>query len=223
MPIYPGPAAVRRHEIRRTCCTHQVTADRAYSRSPRSGEHLASLFWPDRDEAAARGTLRTALSRLRQAVAAAAGLPAEALTLLRTGRDALGRDVIRLACERTPHLTLDTALVEAGAAPQGDPIDPAAQEALLLAAVDAYRGPFLADITFDDAPELEEWVQEQRAFWQRQVEALLGRLAALQLERVGRTWATRDLIHARATLGFRSAGSDQGTVTKGLSRGIGRS
>ena len=39
--------------------------------------------------------LRTALSRLRQAVAAAAGVPAEALTLVRTGRDALGRDVIR--------------------------------------------------------------------------------------------------------------------------------
>ena len=67
----------------------------AYSRSPRSREHLAGLFWPDRDEAAARGSLRTALSRLRQAVAAAAGVPAEALTLVRTGRDALGRDVIR--------------------------------------------------------------------------------------------------------------------------------
>jgi DNA-binding SARP family transcriptional activator len=155
----------------------------AFSRAPRSREHLASLFWPDRDGPAARGALRTALSRLRQALAAAAGLPVEALTLLRTGRDTLGQDVIRLAHEGTPRLTLDTALVEADAAPRGDSIDPATQEAQLLAAVVAYRGPFLADITFDDAPELEDWVQEQRAFWQRQVEALLGRLAALQLQR----------------------------------------
>jgi DNA-binding SARP family transcriptional activator len=193
----------------------------AYSRSPRSRAHLAGLFWPDRDEAAARGSLRTALSRLRQAVAAAAGVPAEALTLVRTGRDALGRDVIRLAREGTPYLTLDTALLEAGAAPQGGPIDPATREGQLLAAVDAYRGPFLADVTFDDAPELEDWAQEQRAFWQRQIEAILGRLAALQLERgafaeVGATaerWlgldpleeaAHRALMRARAGAGDRA-------------------
>jgi DNA-binding SARP family transcriptional activator len=154
-----------------------------FSRLPRSREHLASLLWPDRDGPAARGTLRTSLSRLRQAVAAAASLPVEALTLFSTGHDALGRDVIRLDREGTPRLALDTAPVEAAAASKGDEGGAAAHEARLCAAVVAYRGPFLADITFDDAPGLEDWVQEQRAFWQRQVEALLGRLAALQLER----------------------------------------
>jgi hypothetical protein len=71
---------------------------------------------------AARGTLRTALSRLRQAVAAAACLPAETLTLFRIDRDAVGRNVIRLARDGTPRLTLDTALLGAVAAPPGDAV-----------------------------------------------------------------------------------------------------
>ena len=155
----------------------------ALSRTPRSREHLASLLWPDRDESSSRGTLRTALSRLRRAVAAAAGSPGHALTLFRTERDALGRDVISLTDQGTPRLTLDTALVETGAASKGEAMDSLAHEARLLAAVNAYRGPFLAEVTFDDAPELEDWVYEQRTFWQRQIEAVLGQLAVLQLER----------------------------------------
>src|SRR5207253_2647111 len=47
----------------------------------------------------------------------------------------------------------------------------------------AYRGPFLEGVRFEDAPELEEWVGAQRAYWQGQVEHVLGRLATLQLAR----------------------------------------
>jgi DNA-binding SARP family transcriptional activator len=128
----------------------------ALSRTPRSREHLAALLWPDRDGTSARGTLRTALSRVRRAVAAAAGMPEDAFTLFRTGRDALGREVIRMARDGSPRLALDTAIVETGAAAKGDPIEASAQEERLLAAVTAYRGPFLADVTFDQAPELAD-------------------------------------------------------------------
>ena len=164
----------------------------ALSRTPRSREHLASLLWPDRDEISARGTLRTALSRLRQAVAAAGGMSPEELTLFQTGRDALGREVIRVIKEGAPCLALDTASVERAAAAKVEQIGLPSYESELMQAVAAYHGPFLADVPLHDTEELQDWVHEQRAYWERQIEGILGRLAALQLDR-------RALIEASAT------------------------
>src|SRR2546428_704792 len=73
-----------------------------------------------------------------------------------------------------PALTLDVALLEAVAAGTDDAADAAdgegVGEARLQAAAAAYRGPFLAGVTFDDAPEFEAWVGAQRVYWQDQVE-----------------------------------------------------
>src|SRR5579871_1899467 len=164
----------------------------ALARTPRSREHLASLLWPDRDEITARGTLRTALSRLRQAVAAGGGMAADELTLFQTGRDALGREVIRIVKDAVPRLVLDTALVEGAAAAKPDEIGLPTYESRLMRAVAAYRGPFLEEVTLDDTEEFQDWVHEQRAYWERQIGGILGRLAALQIDR-------RALPEARAT------------------------
>ena len=43
----------------------------ALTHAPQPRDRLAALFWPDRDEAAARNLLRTTLSRLRHHLAAA--------------------------------------------------------------------------------------------------------------------------------------------------------
>jgi hypothetical protein len=54
------------------------------TRIPHSRERLASVLWPDHDEAAARVLLRTTLSQLRHQLAAAGGVALEAITLLHT-------------------------------------------------------------------------------------------------------------------------------------------
>ncbi|MDB5076672.1 MAG: hypothetical protein JWO42_2851 [Chloroflexi bacterium] len=157
----------------------------ALARTPQPREHLAALFWPDLDTAAARNGVRTTLSRLRQHLAAAGETTVAALTVLRAERDALGREVVGLACDDTPAVRLDVGLLEASASPTGDAAATADGEAEmhLQAAAAAYRGPFLKGMRFDDVPELEEWVGAQRAYWHGQVERVLEHLATLQLRR----------------------------------------
>ncbi|MDB5073951.1 MAG: hypothetical protein JWO42_130, partial [Chloroflexi bacterium] len=79
----------------------------ALTRTPQSREHLATLFWPDRDGATARNIVRTTLSRLRQHLAAAGCTTVAALGLLRAERDALGREVMGLAHDGPPAVHLD--------------------------------------------------------------------------------------------------------------------
>jgi hypothetical protein len=105
-----GPPLVRwgeRAVAFRTRKEFTLLAYLALTGTPQPREHLAALFWPDHDPATARKVVRTTLSRLRHDLAVAGGTPMAALTLLRTGRDALGREVVGLARAGTPALTLD--------------------------------------------------------------------------------------------------------------------
>ena len=162
----------------------------ALTRLPQPREHLASLFWPEQDEAAARSALRTTLSRLREHLTAAAGPSLSVLPLLQSERSVLGRELVTLAPAGSALLALDVDRLAALAGPAGEAAAEDGLEGRLAAAVAAYRGPFLAGLHFADAPELEAWVEAQRAYWQRQLEAVLGRLVGLQLGRHALSEAT---------------------------------
>lgn len=112
-----------------------------------SGEHsreaLATLFWPEQNEAHARSSLRRALWTLRQALAT----------------DGLDGDKQTIIFRHPTHLVVDvlqfqSLLVSASNAPNpplGDPIKN------LQAAVALYRADFLAGFTLRDAPVFDEW------------------------------------------------------------------
>ncbi len=152
-------------------------------------ERLAALFWPDRDADAGRALLRQTLTLLRRHLADAGrgpeGASGEALTALTAGRNTLGSEVVGLARDAFPLIALDVERLAAAAAagvlsgPRSVASEHTAAE--LAAAAAAYRGPFLEGMAFDDAPELELWVEEQRAYWQQQAETVLARLARAQL------------------------------------------
>jgi DNA-binding SARP family transcriptional activator len=186
----------------------------ALTRTPQPRDHLAALLWPDQNEATARNALRTTLSRLREHLALAGGMPVVALPLLRTACTSLGRAVVELASAGSSMPATD---VDRLVAIEAEGTTEAALEATIM----AYRGPFLAGMHFADAPELEAWLDGQRAYWQRQVERALSRLASLQLGRhalaeanaTARRWlalnalsepAYRVLMHALAGAGDRA-------------------
>ena len=179
----------------------------ALTGAPQPREHLASMFWPDHHEAAARNMLRSTLSRLRQHLAVAGGTTAAALPVLRAEQDALGREVLGLAATDSLDLTLDVTLLTAVASALDGAKD-GASEAQLQAAAAAYRGPFLAGVRFEDAPEMEIWVEAQRVYWQGRVESLLSRLASQQLSRrstseasaTARRWLALDALSEPAYL-----------------------
>jgi non-specific serine/threonine protein kinase len=183
-----GPPVLRwgEQEVRvRTRKAFILLAYLAATRRPHAREQLARLLWPDHEAAAARTLLRTTLSQLRRHLAAAGGVGMEAITLLHTERDAVGREVVRIDRDGLPALRMDAELLEVDDA--GEAAD---AEELLQAAAAAYRGPFLEGVAFDDAPELEEWVSSQRVRWQELVEGILERLSTLQLGRRAFTEAT---------------------------------
>ncbi|MFO1057868.1 MAG: BTAD domain-containing putative transcriptional regulator [Dongiaceae bacterium] len=112
-------------------------------------ERLATLLWSRSGDVQARGSLRQSLALLRKALqGAGATLPearGEAVAL-----DPEGLEVDAVAFER--------------AAAAGDPDS-------LRAALELYRGDFLAGFALDEEP-FEEWLaQERRRFRQRAVEA----------------------------------------------------
>jgi predicted ATPase/DNA-binding SARP family transcriptional activator len=99
---------------------------------------LAGLLWGDLTEEAARGNLRTTLSKLRRA------LPDGVLLA--------GRQQVALAEGR---FTVDAARFEAGCR--------AGTVELLHEAASLYRGEFLAGFQLASAPEFEAWAGAQRA------------------------------------------------------------
>lgn len=193
-------------------------------------EQLAALLWPDHDEESARTLLRNTLAFLRQGLAQATGQQRETITLVRSVRDTLGREALTLdAVNTSPRLVLDTHLLERAASlpqrprqpPGGGGNSDSEEEAQLGVGVAAYRGPFLESVTFDDSPEFEAWVAQQRAYWLRQFERASDRLCQLRFDRgafteaavTARSWvaatpldeaATRQLMRALAAVGDRA-------------------
>jgi DNA-binding SARP family transcriptional activator len=131
---------------------------------PHRREAIAELFWPEGDGADARANLRTALTYVRGAI----GNSADAI--LMANRELVGVapgsvevdvDVLRTARQFVRRAT-DVVLRQQ-----------------LEFAVSHYRGPFLAELVFPDAPELEEWIEAQRTYWRNVATELLCRLATL--------------------------------------------
>ena len=132
---------------------------------PHRREAISELFWPDGDGADARANLRTALTYARGAI----GDRAEAIL-------AANRDTVGVAAGS---VDVDVDVLRAARRLIRQPRDLALRQQLERA-VTHYRGPFLAELVFPDAPELEEWIEAQRTYWRNVATELLCLLATLQ-------------------------------------------
>ena len=105
----------------------------------------------------------------------------------------------------------------------------------LETAVQLYHGPFLDRVMFDDASELDDWIAQQRAYYQQQIEQIFGTLIRLymasgafgQATAVARRWyavnpfeeaATRYVMQGLAAQGDRAGALAAYTATKRLLR-----
>ena len=139
---------------------------------PHRREALAGLLWPDQAENMARNSLRTALSKLRQATGDRSADPPffeisrETIQFNQASDYRLDvGDFASLieACERHNHRRLDTCQKCAGRQ----------EKAAAL-----YRGDFLIGFSLADSPAFEDWVVFRREQWHRQALNALYHLAA---------------------------------------------
>jgi DNA-binding SARP family transcriptional activator len=134
---------------------------------PHPREELADLLWPEADVVDARSSLRTALNYLRHALGPAAD------SIIIATRESLG-------VRREAPIDLDVqALTDArdlARRSHGNVPD-----RKIEAAVDQYRGPFLAGMLLPDAPDFEAWIERQRTYWRGVASELLDRLATQQM------------------------------------------
>jgi len=170
----------------------------AMTRTTQPRERLAALLWPDSDDPHARALLRRTLAYLKDA------LPSPSHTLVSAVHDTLGREALRFDAESavgggdgtgltpTVEVRFDTDLIERAARRAAQPSaldgpsargaeDETALVATLVRAAQHYRGPFLEGLRLNEAPRWEEWVQQQRAFWQRQIAMVFDRLVRVEL------------------------------------------
>jgi DNA-binding SARP family transcriptional activator/Tfp pilus assembly protein PilF len=129
---------------------------------------LLALFWPELDQARARATLRQAVYHLRQQLGAN--------VIINRGDDELGVDPARLWC--------DVAAFRH-----------AVQEKRSRDAAELYRGDLLNGVFVGEAPELERWVEEERARLRSMASAAIWALADEELAAgnlsLAPTWARR--------------------------------
>ncbi len=137
-----------------------------------SRDTLLGLFWPEADDSAARNALRQALHYLRRS------LGEETLTS-RSDRD-IGVDPERLWCDAAAF----DAAIEAGRYDE---------------ALELYRGDFLPGFFVEDAPELERWLDDERASRRRAAVDAAWKLAE-QEEKSGHMRAAT--LFARKAVGF---------------------
>jgi DNA-binding SARP family transcriptional activator/predicted ATPase len=138
---------------------------------PHRRDSLATLFWPDWDNAGARNNLRLSLHRLRQTLDAAAeglseGLLDATRDTVQVNKAALNLDVARFldlleACELHLHHLLHLC--------------PSCLAQMSEAAA-LYGGELLAGLSLGDAPPFEQWQLVQREALGQQALALLYRL-----------------------------------------------
>ena len=125
-----------------------ATDGRAYGR-----EELATLLWPDSDDAAARGALRRTLSVLRGAVGD---------NVLQVDRRQVALVVARVS--------VDVARLEV--------LGASTDAADLATAAELARGPFLAGFTLRDSPEFDDWRAARAVAVERTVGRVLEKLIA---------------------------------------------
>ncbi|MBX3599548.1 MAG: hypothetical protein KF863_02910 [Rubrivivax sp.] len=136
-------------------------------------QRLAALLWGELDEAAARGNLRGALSRLRRWLPEALAIDAHAVGLA----DAAAVRVDLHALRRAQ--------------------DPALPHAERIAAAEAWRGPLLDGFDVGPAEAFEDWLATARQRARRDIVSLRHDLLA-RAEAAGR--AEEAMAHARALL-----------------------
>ncbi|MEM7131857.1 MAG: protein kinase [Chloroflexota bacterium] len=109
------------------------------TQQPHRRDTLASLFWPDSSQKAARTALRRELHLLKKMI----------------GDEWVEstREVVELHSDAGLWIDIEEfrSLVEKKAAEQGDPIEQ------LVQAVELVRGDFLAGFALSDCPEFDEW------------------------------------------------------------------
>ena len=111
----------------------------ALARRPVARDRLATFLWGDRDDERARHSLRDALSALRQVLGPAIPSRTEAVAL-------------------APGAPIDVDVIELRAAARtGDH----------ARIIELYRGPFLDGVHVGDAPEVEDWIAEERRATER--------------------------------------------------------
>jgi DNA-binding SARP family transcriptional activator len=149
----------------RTRKTFALFAYLALDPRPHRREAIAELLWPGGDGAHARSNLRTTLAYVREAL----GDMASALLMA-------NRDMVGVA---PGSVDVDIDVLRAARQLIRQPRNVALPQEL-ESAVGLYRGPFLAELVFPDAPELEAWIEAQRAYWLNVATELLSLVATLQ-------------------------------------------
>ena len=160
-------------------------------------DHLAALFWPEVDQSHSRMLLRSTISWLRKALAAAGADPAAVLSV-EQGRLQVNRAV----------LDLDLAALEAAerSAQAATPAEQIDLRATLMAALNAYRGDFLLGFSVSGAPLFDEWVSIQSERHHRQMHSIFERLTQLLCAEgvwdaaidVATRWVAHDPLHEAA-------------------------
>lgn len=137
---------------------------------PHQRNQLATLFWGEREESAARNNLRKSLFRLRKT------LGDEANTILTVTRSSVQFNASAGQADVTQFETLA----------QADDV------AALSKAAELYQGSLLAGLALADAPTFDEWLIPRREQLHQQALSVLHRLTELHL-------AKRAYERARAT------------------------
>src|SRR4051794_2422409 len=126
----------------------------AVERRPYARDELAAMFWPEADDASARGAFRRTLSVLRSAL----------------GDRWLQVDRATIGLGADEDVTLDLARLDMAAA-RGD-------RAALEAAATLARGPFLAGFSLKDSPDFDDWRATRAVSIEGRVVDVLERLTA---------------------------------------------
>src|SRR5437763_15036478 len=140
-------------------------------------ETLASLLSPHADSARCRTMLRRSLAAPGQARGEDRAVPGAGYLAITP--EALGLHPSAGLCLDVQ--TLQAALMPPHLAPAGPGLAAVDRRAQLAAAVALARGPFLDGFALPETPAFEEWVDAQRALWQRRVDLAFDQLSELLL------------------------------------------
>jgi len=182
-----------------------------------SRERLTTLLWPESDEEHARGSLRSALASLRQALA-------EAQEQHGPSHLRVERTLLALAEDSDVDLDLHRLRDAADLARGSSRLVPPELIARLRDAADPYRGDFLQGFSVNDAPDFDGWVSQQRETWHRQAGLVFDRLsqalidggALLEATEIASRWVELDSLneaaHYRLMLAQATAGDRAGAL-----------
>lgn len=147
------------------------------STSAHDRRYLAGLLWPDRSERAAHLNLNQALANLRQAIGdRGASKPLLAVSPSQIQLNSAGDYTLDVA-------TFTTLLAACDQHPHRSPVSCKCCARHLQAAVELYRGPFLAQSALSVSEAFDEWALVKREWLSRRALQALFRLASYAEQR----------------------------------------